>query len=151
MDKSSIASAILAAYPQNFKEQIAGVDVSELSAKYKLKPAGKNQVYNVTVRIKSSAFYPTGESFVLCKAFADSLYLSVSQQVVPLSSPELSQLLVAETNKIFSSTSTFGCCALYQECSDENRCIHQNPFYSNGCTYRHNLEAGRNFYRKKDT
>jgi len=116
MDKSSIASAIFAAYPQNFKEQIAGVDVSEL-----------------------------------CKAFADSLYLSVSQQVVPLSSPELSQLLVAETNKIFSSTSTFGCCALYQECSDENRCIHQNPFYSNGCTYRHNLEAGRNFYRKKDT
>ena len=52
MDKSSIASAIFAAYPQNFKEQIAGVDVSELSAKYKLKPAGKNQVYNVTVRIK---------------------------------------------------------------------------------------------------
>ena len=31
MDKSSIASAIFAAYPQNFKEQIAGVDVSELS------------------------------------------------------------------------------------------------------------------------
>lgn len=54
MDKSSIASAIFAAYPQNFKEQIAGVDVSELSAKYKLKPAGKNQVYNVTVRIKQT-------------------------------------------------------------------------------------------------
>ncbi len=40
----------------------------------------------------------------------------------------------------------FGCCSKYLECSNEKMCLHADLAYSMGCTYRHNLEAGRIFY-----
>lgn len=150
MDKSDTAAAILAAYPQSFRDQIADIEVKPLAKTYRLKPAGKNQIYNIIVKVKPSAYYANGTDFVLCKAFTDNLYLSTTQQVVQLSSPELPQLLVAETDRLFAAASSFGCCARYQQCSDEGRCIHPNPFYANGCVYRHNLEDGKNFYRQQD-
>lgn len=42
----------------------------------------------------------------------------------------------------------FGCCHLYNECSDAKRCLHENKLYARGCQYYYNLNAGRIFYGK---
>jgi hypothetical protein len=47
-----------------------------------------------------------------------------------------------------SSQDSFGCCSLYEKCSDVKRCIHENQFYAKKCSYRGNLEAGKIFYGK---
>lgn len=52
--------------------------------------------------------------------------------------------------KVYESSyaSSFGCCSLFEECSDAKRCIHPNRLYSTACAYRHNLENNRIFYGK---
>jgi len=42
--------------------------------------------------------------------------------------------------------STFGCCGLYVECSNEKKCLQLGNDNYIGCQYRKNLEAGRIFY-----
>ena len=42
--------------------------------------------------------------------------------------------------------SSFGCCSLFEECSDAKRCTHPNRLYSTACAYRRNLEQWRIFY-----
>ena len=46
---------------------------------------------------------------------------------------------------------SFACCARYDECSDEKRCVHRNQLYSKACQYRRNLEDGKIFYGKNKT
>ncbi|WP_026395331.1 hypothetical protein [Acetobacterium malicum] len=46
----------------------------------------------------------------------------------------------------YSDNSEFGCCHLYNECSDEKKCIQQNVTFSNRCYYKKNLNDGRIFY-----
>jgi len=45
-----------------------------------------------------------------------------------------------------TSEKPFGCCSLFEECSDARKCIHENKLYATACSYRHNLEHGRIFY-----
>lgn len=45
-----------------------------------------------------------------------------------------------------SKSSKFGCCSLYEECSNLKRCLHTNKLYSTACMYRKNLENGHVFY-----
>ncbi|MCI8483462.1 MAG: hypothetical protein HFH41_03870 [Lachnospiraceae bacterium] len=46
----------------------------------------------------------------------------------------------------YESSNSFGCCALYKECSKKTQCIHSNKLYAKGCIYRKNLERGNIFY-----
>ncbi len=48
-----------------------------------------------------------------------------------------------------SRASAFGCCALFEACSDAGKCLHVNPLYARACGYRKNLEAGNIFYGKR--
>lgn len=48
----------------------------------------------------------------------------------------------------YKSSSSFGCCSHFIQCSDEKRCVHENKLYSKGCKYRTHLEAGKIFYGK---
>ena len=48
--------------------------------------------------------------------------------------------------KYTSKASSFGCCSMFNECSDSKKCVHQNKLYSKACMYRGNLEQGRIFY-----
>lgn len=41
---------------------------------------------------------------------------------------------------------SFGCCSQYLECSDNKRCVKQDPKFAKGCTYRRNLLKGKIFY-----
>ncbi len=45
-------------------------------------------------------------------------------------------------------TDTFACCNDFKRCSAVGQCIHEKDRFYNGCFYRTNLEAGRNFYRE---
>lgn len=46
---------------------------------------------------------------------------------------------------------SFACCARYDECSEQKKCVHRNQLYSKACQYRRNLEAGKIFYGKNKT
>lgn len=48
----------------------------------------------------------------------------------------------------YKSSSSFGCCSKFIECSDLKKCVHENKIYSMGCKYRMNLEFGKIFYGK---
>lgn len=41
---------------------------------------------------------------------------------------------------IYESSSTFGCCSKYNECSRLRECVHENKLYSTGCMYRKKIE-----------
>ena len=53
---------------------------------------------------------------------------------------------------IMTYPSTFGCCAMYRECSDACRCLQAeaDDLYL-GCYYRRNLKQGAVFYGKNKT
>lgn len=137
---------ILDLFPPRYKSQISHVSITSLAKTYKLAIAGKSKVHNVTVYLHSSAYYPTGTSFVLGKYFDNHIYFPLTQATCALDDPLISTYIVKECDFIFSKTSVFGCCARYEQCSNEKHCVHDNPFYSNGCTYRKNLENGKIFY-----
>ncbi len=44
--------------------------------------------------------------------------------------------------------SSFGCCSMFNECSDAKKCVHENKLYSKACMYRRHLDDGRIFYGK---
>lgn len=46
------------------------------------------------------------------------------------------------------SSDSFGCCHLYEQCSDAKKCLHENKLYARNCIYGRNLAAGRIFYGK---
>lgn len=148
MNEVQIVQCLNSLLPAPFRSQIRDISLSPLSSKYKLKAANKAQVYNVIVSLRESAYYPVGTTFTLCKYFDDCLYFSSVQEAVKLTDPEATTMLVEEIKIIFSTTSMFGCCSKYEQCSDNRACIHENPFYSYGCTYRKNLDSGKIFYGK---
>lgn len=45
-------------------------------------------------------------------------------------------------------TETFACCNDFKRCSEAGGCLHPEDRFYNGCFYRRNLEAGRNFYKE---
>ena len=62
---------------------------------------------------------------------------------------QLIEILRQEKKTIFRNTITekFGCCHAFKECSNKGECLFQDDRFYNGCEYRKNLEAGRNFYK----
>ena len=50
-----------------------------------------------------------------------------------------------------SKVDRFGCCGLYEKCSDAGKCIHVNKLYSKACFYRSRLEEGCIYYGKNRT
>lgn len=50
--------------------------------------------------------------------------------------------------KHYESSSSFGCCSHFIECSDHKSCVHKNKLYAKGCLYRSHLDNGKIFYGK---
>lgn len=71
---------------------------------------------------------------------------------VTVEKPEDILPLVPALRAILYDTSrrytVFGCCSLYEQCSDEKKCIHKDLKFSYGCYYRKNLADGKIFYGK---
>ncbi|MCM1061721.1 MAG: hypothetical protein NC452_15745 [Eubacterium sp.] len=51
-----------------------------------------------------------------------------------------------EYAKNYIPSERFGCCHLYEKCSDDKGCIACDKFHAKGCYYRENLEKGLIFY-----
>ena len=45
-----------------------------------------------------------------------------------------------------SKEPTYGCCHLYEKCSDAKKCISNKKIYATVCAYKKNLDEGRIFY-----
>ncbi len=67
-------------------------------------------------------------------------------------SPNLTEYIRQNTiyclERYESKATKFGCCSLFEKCSDAKTCLHVNKLYSKACMYRKNLEQGHIFYGK---
>lgn len=62
--------------------------------------------------------------------------------------PYLERLMRYRLIQYKSKEPTYGCCHLYEECSNAKRCVSKEKFYATVCAYKRNLDAGRIFYGK---
>ena len=60
--------------------------------------------------------------------------------------PYLERLMRYGLTQYKSKEPTYGCCHLYEKCSDAKKCISKEKIYATVCAYRKNLEEGRIFY-----
>lgn len=59
---------------------------------------------------------------------------------------EAATTIVYNFIKDYEPTEHFGCCSLYEQCSDARRCLHNDLIRSKSCFYKKNLESGKIFY-----
>lgn len=59
--------------------------------------------------------------------------------------PYLERLMRYRLTQYKSKEPTYGCCHLYEKCSDAKKCISKEKFYATVCAYKKNLDAGRIF------
>lgn len=133
-------------FPENYRTALKSVSLIKLKTKYKIDGTKIQEAFNVIVNISPSAYYPAGKSIVLCKLCDGMLYVPDSGETVYLSDLEAARDMLVRCIKASCSTGSFGCCSQYEKCSDNGRCVHENPFYSLGCIYRSHLENGEIFY-----
>ena len=62
--------------------------------------------------------------------------------------PEIKNIINSYEIASYNEIMTFGCCYLYNQCSDEKRCINKDIDWSNGCQYKKNLENNIVIYGK---
>lgn len=71
---------------------------------------------------------------------------------VNLDNPERGKALLKAVTLRFAEayvpTDSFGCCHLYEKCSDARHCLDDDKLRAKACFYRKNLESGRIFYGK---
>lgn len=60
--------------------------------------------------------------------------------------PYLEMLMRYRLSNYKSKEPTYGCCHLYNECSDARKCISKDKMYATVCAYKKNLDAGKIFY-----
>ncbi|MCR4886269.1 MAG: hypothetical protein K5919_05075 [Clostridiales bacterium] len=80
----------------------------------------------------------------------DAFYALQERAISPVILVHLMEILQKEKRIIFRNTITekFACCHAFRECSNKGECLFPDDRFFNGCEYRKNLEAGRNFYRE---
>ena len=106
---------------------------------------------NLCAALPSSMYFPNGVTITVCRILNDCAYFpSLGEQgIIPFSSNNFAERFAAAFSSTLAqnvSVSTFGCCHKYAACSDARHCVHANPFYAVGCTYKKSLDAGRIFY-----
>lgn len=71
---------------------------------------------------------------------------------IPLTDDEartfLEELIRCRLDNYESSFPPFGCCHLYQACSESGKCLQKSRSYSGACQYKRNLDSGKVFYGK---
>lgn len=60
----------------------------------------------------------------------------------------LEDLIRCRLDNYESSFPPFGCCYLYQACSESGECLQKSRSYSGACQYKRNLDSGKVFYGK---
>ena len=58
----------------------------------------------------------------------------------------LERLMRYRLTQYKSKEPTYGCCHLYEKCSDAKKCLSKEKIYATVCAYKKNLDEGRIFY-----
>lgn len=150
------------------KNKVTSYSISIVKPDY---PKGTNPngfAKNALINIKASYNKKEGKE-VLSVSVPDSFVTQVSTKFpnlllvekksentranISTDSTELIEFLRFEIkvvlDKYFTEGSdSFGCCHLYEKCSDAKKCLHENKLYARGCTYGQHVSAGQIFYGK---
>lgn len=103
------------------------------------------QNHYIYIRDKYQIFFPPDYIFQTLKSLPSFVRFEVD---IKNDLDRLSDSIVRIYDDIKPLSDTFGCCSRYVLCSDELKCIHPDPAFARGCSYRTNLEHGRVFYGK---
>lgn len=117
--------------------------VTNVSLVLYIKP-GKTY-YELLIRRERLPFIPTPATATIKKS-ADRLYEHVLFDFDDASIYDYIEANIIYCVKSYISSSSFGCCSRYKECSNAKKCLHTNLLYATGCQYRKNLEMGNIFY-----
>lgn len=148
-----VESLLIGMIPQRFLSSISSISLVPLKSKYTDSVLKNVLCSNFRIEIKKSMYYMNGGSATLCKVSDDSVYFPElgKDGVLNLNSnPDLARLkeiFPQRLEKMFPADK-FGCCGLFKKCSEQGHCVHSNAFYAASCTYKANLDAGKNFYRE---
>lgn len=106
---------------------------------------------NIDVTLKPSCYHFNISSQTLCKFDSRIIWFQNPElKVAAYDYVDLESIRRAVCTRIryLFNFEIFGCCSKYELCSDLKKCIHTDPFYSEACMYRKNLESGKIFYGK---
>lgn len=162
LELSATEDTPTASKPTNILEQIEQALPSEYlnNCKFSIEPLKlklKDDFFknvpcsNLCAALPSSMYFPNGVTITVCRILNDCAYFpSLGEQgIIHFSSNNFVERFAAAFSSTLEqnvSVSTFGCCHKYVACSDARHCVHANPFYAVGCTYKKSLDAGRIFY-----
>ena len=122
---------------QNYLSLKAG---NSIAARFLLR---KNRIL-LEIKGKYSSLFPNLEQQALSDGMNRITFLSRDELLA--FSDELCAMAVKELSSF--SGEGFGCCHLYEKCSDARKCIQPSQIFSLACYYRKNLEQGKIFYGK---
>ena len=107
----------------------------------------------VFLRVSSEVnkIVPPPEGAIVKERVVDGV-VAKYEVIIPLGSqkllPYLERIMRESLSRYRSTEPSFGCCHLYEECSNSRHCISKDKMYATACSYRRNLESGRIFYGK---
>lgn len=104
---------------------------------------GKN--HYMYIKDDHQEFFPPEYTFQKLKSLPDYVHFELD---IDKDLERLADSFVRIYEDIKPLTDTFGCCSSYVLCSDELKCVHPDPTFARGCSYKTNLEHGRVFYGK---
>ena len=102
------------------------------------------QIHYIYIKDKYQEFFPIEYTYQRLKSLPDYVRFRIDMNN---DFDRLSNSFIRIYEDLKPSD-TFGCCSRYVLCSDELKCIHPEPSFARGCSYKYNLENGRVFYGK---
>ena len=137
-------------------------DIQQLYEKYIYEGEKDDDVFTWNEIQKGRSYFFYGKKFIEFYPSLKTPYIKVIDRddnkkyfkITPDSPAQLLEDTLAELKDrkrfIFRNLidETFGCCNDYRKCSAVGHCIYPEDRFYNGCIYRTNLEAGRNFYKE---
>ena len=94
-------------FPENYRAALKSVSLSKLKTKYTIEGQKVRDVFNVSINIKASAYYPTGKSVVLCKLCDDKLFLPDTLEYAYISDFESARSLIEKGIRTSCSTGSW--------------------------------------------
>ncbi|NLN49525.1 MAG: hypothetical protein GX154_10665 [Clostridiales bacterium] len=139
-NKGAFNSIIVASPGAFYRDSLQNALLARIQARGK-KP------YISFKNIYKQAFEKTGFKTYSIKSEQDFFRIELEQFYDNIDNPALPPIIQQVIDDLFTYTH-FGCCEKYVTCSDERKCLHDDPVYATACYYRKDLLAGKIFYGK---
>lgn len=140
LNKGSFNSIVLASPKTPYRDSIQNALLA------RIKTGGKKTYISFEVKYKQ-AFEDAGFETYSIKSDQDFFRIELNHFYYSIDNVKLTPIIQQIIEDLFINT-PFGCCDKYINCSDEKKCIHEDPVYAMACYYRKNLLSGKIFYGK---